>query len=79
MNAVTGARQQSSLSAAANLLFQALRRIMRIASGIYRTRHGRACLYALPDHVLKDIGISRSEILSVTRFRELDSARRRRD
>ena len=33
-------------------------------------------LQALPDHMLKDIGISRSEILSLTRDRGNDSIRR---
>ena len=32
----------------------------------------------LPDHILKDIGISRSEILSLTRFGGHDRSRRQR-
>jgi hypothetical protein len=32
----------------------------------------------LPDHILKDIGLSRSEILSVARFGRLDLSRRQR-
>lgn len=35
-------------------------------------------LQELPDHVLKDIGISRSEILSLSRFRGSNSTRMRR-
>jgi hypothetical protein len=32
----------------------------------------------LPDHVLKDIGVTRPEILSLTRFRGSDRTRRQR-
>ncbi len=35
-------------------------------------------LHNLPDHVLKDIGVTRSEILSLTRFRGSDRTRRQR-
>lgn len=35
-------------------------------------------MHELPDHVLKDIGVSRSEILSLTRLRGSDQTRRQR-
>ena len=41
-----------------------------------RLRRDRAILSEMPDHLLKDIGVSRSDILSVTRFHETDSTRR---
>jgi uncharacterized protein YjiS (DUF1127 family) len=37
-----------------------------------RTRRDRAHLYEMPDHMLKDIGISRCEILWVTKFGRRD-------
>lgn len=35
-----------------------------------RMRRDRGRLHAMPDHMLKDMGIARCEILSSTRFRE---------
>lgn len=43
-----------------------------------RIRRDRAHLHELPDHLLRDIGISRSEIDSVTMFGGKDSSRRPR-
>ncbi|MFI0846902.1 DUF1127 domain-containing protein [Mesorhizobium sp. IMUNJ 23232] len=39
-----------------------------------RMRQGRARLHAMPDHMLKDMGIARCEISSSTRFRKAASA-----
>ncbi|WP_442578528.1 DUF1127 domain-containing protein [Mesorhizobium sp. ASY16-5R] len=39
-----------------------------------RMRRDRARLHAMPDHMLKDMGIARCEISSSTRFREAESA-----
>jgi uncharacterized protein YjiS (DUF1127 family) len=77
MNTVIGARQQS-LSPAVNARFQILWRATSMATRLLHTRRTTAALYALPDYVLKDIGMSRCEILSVLRFRELDPTRRER-
>jgi uncharacterized protein YjiS (DUF1127 family) len=38
-----------------------------------RMRRDRGRLHAMPDHMLKDMGIARCEILSSTRFREAKS------
>lgn len=41
-------------------------------------RRARAHLSEMPDYILSDIGISRSEIGSVTRYGETDTTRRAR-
>lgn len=48
------------------------------AEHAYRRRRDRAIVYEMPDYLLKDIGISRSEIDSVVMFGETDLTRRRR-
>jgi uncharacterized protein YjiS (DUF1127 family) len=78
MNTATGARQQSSFSVAGSRLLQLCGRRLRIVGSIHRMKRTRDRLHALPDHILKDIGIARCEILSLTRFHELDPSRRRR-
>jgi uncharacterized protein YjiS (DUF1127 family) len=39
-----------------------------------RMRRDRARLHAMPDHILKDMGIARCEIPSSTRFRKAKSS-----
>jgi uncharacterized protein YjiS (DUF1127 family) len=78
MNTVIDAYHQSSSFPAIGALSQMIGRGMRFVNRASRMRRGRAQLYKMSDHILKDIGISRSEILSVTRFREIDSTRRQR-
>ncbi|AZN98813.1 DUF1127 domain-containing protein [Mesorhizobium sp. M9A.F.Ca.ET.002.03.1.2] len=52
-------------------LSAALRRFIRV-------RRDRQHLYELPDYILRDIGIDRSEINSITLFAGADSSRRSR-
>jgi len=59
-------------------LWQAAGRLAGFCRHAVETRRGRAQLQKMPDHMLKDIGISRCEILSITRFREEDLRRRPR-
>ena len=66
MNTVTGAPP------AIGAFLDFIGRGVRFVSRINRIRHGRAQLYGMPDFMLKDIGISRCEIHSVTRFRRTD-------
>jgi hypothetical protein len=49
-------------------------RMMEPGLGAHRVPSPRE----LPDHILKDIGLSRSEILSVTSFARHDPTRRQR-
>jgi uncharacterized protein YjiS (DUF1127 family) len=51
----------------------------RALARIMRTRRERAHLHELPDHLLRDIGIDRSEIASIIRFGNKDGSRRPRD
>jgi uncharacterized protein YjiS (DUF1127 family) len=51
----------------------------RLLARIMRMRRDRAQLHELPDHLLRDIGLNRSEIASITRFRSKDVSRRPRD
>jgi uncharacterized protein YjiS (DUF1127 family) len=78
MNTVIDVCNQPFSSRAMGPLWQMTGRFMRFVDRADRIRRGRAQLYQMPDHILKDIGISRSEILSVTRFREIDSIGRQR-
>jgi uncharacterized protein YjiS (DUF1127 family) len=48
------------------------------AERAWRRRRDRRHIYEMPDYLLKDIGISRSEIDSVVMFGETDMTRRRR-
>ena len=75
MNTVIDACNQSFFSRAIGPVWQMIGRGMRFVNRANRIRRGRAQLYEMPDHMLKDFGISRSEILSVTRFRVQDSTR----
>jgi uncharacterized protein YjiS (DUF1127 family) len=47
-------------------------------SRFFRLRADRALLLELPDETLRDIGLDRSEIVSVTSFFGTDPTRRRR-
>ena len=42
---------------------------------IIRIRRDRARLEEFPDHLLRDIGIGRSEILSITRFGRMENGK----
>lgn len=50
----------------------------RSIARLVRIRRAQAHLSEMPDHILHDIGISRSEIGSVTRYGQADSTRRPR-
>jgi uncharacterized protein YjiS (DUF1127 family) len=53
-------------------------RAWRALSRFFRLRADRALLLELPDEMLRDIGLDRSEIVSVTSFFGTDLTRRRR-
>lgn len=50
----------------------------RFLGRIMRMRRDRAGLCQLPDHLLRDIGIDRSEIASIAQFNGRDDSRRHR-
>lgn len=54
------------------------RAIYDYAERSHRRRRDRAIMLEMPDYLLKDIGISRSDIESVVMFGESDLTRRRR-
>ncbi|MBZ9854940.1 DUF1127 domain-containing protein [Mesorhizobium sp. CA13] len=51
--------------------------VLRAITRIIRIRRDRARLCELPDYLLRDIGINRSEIQSITWFGDRDISRRR--
>ncbi|WP_404926066.1 DUF1127 domain-containing protein [Mesorhizobium sp. ORM16] len=61
------------VTAATGLCLSVLRAIARVI----RIRRDRARLCELPDYLLRDIGINRSEIQSITWFGDRDASRRR--
>lgn len=54
------------------------RALLALVSRTLLARRNRLRLEKLPDHMLKDVGISRSEILWVTRYRPTDGSARER-
>ena len=52
-------------------------RLLRSIERAVRLRRDRATLSEMPDHLLKDIGISRSNIISVARFQMATTRRQR--
>ncbi|WP_119274467.1 DUF1127 domain-containing protein [Taklimakanibacter deserti] len=60
-------------------VYQKLLALPVIGTLSHRSERKRdSSLHRLPDHLLKDIGVTRSEILSLTRFRGSDRTRRQR-
>ena len=72
------AATMADASRAIRALSQMIGRGRRSMERAIRVRRDRARLHAMPDHMLKDMGIPRCEILPLTNFHETDSARRLR-
>jgi uncharacterized protein YjiS (DUF1127 family) len=69
---------QPSRLPAGGALPQMIGRFIRSVQRAVRPRRHWAIPSEMPDYLLKDIGISRLDILSVTKVIELDSTRRLR-
>lgn len=69
------AASRSGLAASASKVARAM---YDQAERAWRRRRDRRHIHEMPDYILKDIGISRSEIDSVVMFGETDLTRRRR-
>ena len=68
MTSMTMARSGGLSETGLSSTFDLARSIYAAIERSYRIRQDRRVLQAMPDHLLRDLGISRSEIDSVTEF-----------
>ncbi|MEX0406800.1 DUF1127 domain-containing protein [Aquibium sp. LZ166] len=78
MNTIMNTYQQFAASPATISTANAILAGARMVQRCVRLHNDRAHLNELPDHMLRDIGITRSEIMSITSFHGRDASRRSR-